>query len=66
MDQLAPHETLELHELLASNSIGLAKHKSTLRKIQDPELRQLYFMCIQQGEKRIQELAAFLKMEVGC
>jgi len=56
---LAWHETLELHELVAFQSIGLMKLKMSFKRIQDPELRELYRMCIQDLEGNLRELLKF-------
>jgi spore coat protein F len=56
---LAWHETLELHELVAFQSIGLMKLKMSFRKIMDPELRGIYEKSIQGLETTIHELVQF-------
>jgi spore coat protein F len=56
---LAWHETLEMHELLAFQSIGLMKLKMGIRKISDPELLELYRMTINGLEMNINELIPF-------
>ncbi|GIP38927.1 hypothetical protein J31TS4_22070 [Paenibacillus sp. J31TS4] len=59
--RLAPHETLEIHEMLASKTNGLVNLKRTYPTIQDPQLRQLYLQCIRATEQQIQELVALLQ-----
>lgn len=56
---LAWHETLEIHELVAFQSIGLMKLKMSFRKIMDPELRGIYEKSIQGLETNITELVQF-------
>ncbi|SDM90334.1 spore coat protein [Sediminibacillus halophilus] len=56
---LAWHESLELHEITAFNSIGLMKLKTTLPKIKNPELKGLYQQAIKLMEASIKELLAF-------
>ncbi|MET3698982.1 spore coat protein F [Bacillus oleivorans] len=56
---LAWHETLELHELVAFNSIGLVKVKKGLREIQDPQLQTIYQQTIRELEMSLQELLQF-------
>ncbi|MBT2756778.1 spore coat protein [Mesobacillus foraminis] len=57
---LAWHETLELHELVAFQSIGLMKLKMGLRKgIQDPTLQRIYLITIQDLEMNLNELLQF-------
>ncbi|KMM60913.1 spore coat protein [Bacillus glycinifermentans] len=57
---LAWHETLELHELIASQSVGLIKVKKSLKKIRDPQLRHLYSMAARGLEGNLRELLPFL------
>jgi spore coat protein F len=56
---LAWHETLELHEMVAFQSIGLMKLKMSLRRIQDPELQELYRSSIRQLEGNLRDLLKF-------
>jgi hypothetical protein len=59
--RLAPHETIELHELLSLKTTTLVKQKETVGKIVDPQLRQLYLQSIQMTEKQIVELMHLLQ-----
>lgn len=52
---LAWHETLELHELIAAQSVGLVKIKKSMKKISDPQLRQLYSMSAKALEQNLRE-----------
>jgi spore coat protein F len=56
---LAWHESLELHELVAFQSIGLMKLKMGLKKIQDATLRGVYQQTIKEIEMSLQELLQF-------
>lgn len=56
---LAWHETMELHELVASQSIGLMKLKMGLRNIDDNLLRTIYIQTINELETGIKELLQF-------
>lgn len=56
---LAWHETLELHELVVFQSVGLMKLKKAVRKVPDAELRQLYLFSIQSLENNLRELLRF-------
>lgn len=56
---LAWHETLELHELVASQSVNLFQLKNSIRHIQDSEIKSLYIETIKSLEKNIQELLPF-------
>ncbi|MFT4415241.1 spore coat protein [Fredinandcohnia humi] len=59
---LAWHETLELHELVAFQSIGLMKIKDAIGKVQDSQLKKLYEQTIQDLEANLKELLAFYSM----
>lgn len=56
---LAWHETLELHELVAFQSVGLMKVKLAYKKVPDPELKQIYNKCIHELEHNLTELLKF-------
>ncbi|MFN2744993.1 MULTISPECIES: spore coat protein [Bacillus] len=57
---LAWHETMELHELIAAQSVGLVKLKKSLKKISDPQLKQLYSTSAKALEQNLRELLPFL------
>jgi spore coat protein F len=56
---LAWHETLELHEITAFNSIGLMKLKKGVSEIQDAQLKKIYHQTIKELEMSIKELLQF-------
>lgn len=56
---LAWHETLELHEMVAFQATGLMKLKLSIKKITDPELKELYRKCIHDLEGNLKELLKF-------
>ncbi|MFD1040426.1 spore coat protein [Virgibacillus byunsanensis] len=60
-NHLAYHETLEIHELVAFQSVGLMKMKKSVGEIQDAELRTLYVNSIKALEQNITELLQFFK-----
>ncbi|MBU8769635.1 spore coat protein [Cytobacillus oceanisediminis] len=62
---LAWHETLEIHELVAFQSIGLMKLKKAYREITDPELKEIYRQSIHALSKNISELLQFYPMAPG-
>ncbi|WP_077211721.1 spore coat protein [Bacillus dakarensis] len=62
---LAWHETLELHELMAFQSIGLMKLKKAYRHISDVELRGIYEKAIQGLTSNINELIQFYPAAPG-
>lgn len=62
MKQLAWHETLELHELIASQANQLMALKKNLGAITDPKLKKLYEKAINQMEKNLRELLSFIPL----
>ncbi|MFC5464667.1 spore coat protein [Lederbergia graminis] len=56
---LAWHETLEIHELVAFQAIGLMRLKKTFPSITDPTLKQLYKKSIAGISNNLQELLKF-------
>lgn len=59
---LAWHETLEIHELVAFQAIGLMKLKKAYPEITDSALKQLYTQAISGLTKNITELLEFYPM----
>jgi spore coat protein F len=59
---LAWHETLEIHELVAFQSIGLMKLKKAIGDVQDERLRGLYQNTIQDLEANLQDLLQFYSL----
>src|SRR3954470_6487816 len=62
---LAWHETLELHEIVAFQSVGLMKLKLSFRKVTDQELREIYRSSITELEGSITELLKFYPSAPG-
>ncbi|MGP4041050.1 spore coat protein [Gracilibacillus sp. D59] len=56
---LAWHETLEIHELVALQSVGLMKLKMGIYHIQDPTLKNIYLQTIKELEMNLNELLQF-------
>ena len=57
---LAWHETLEMHELVAFQSIGLMKLKIGLNKIYKTQnLQRIYLQTIKELEANLKELLQF-------
>jgi len=59
---LAWHETLEVHELVAFQSIGLMKLKHAIGEVRDDMLRNLYLQCIKDMENNLKELTQFYSL----
>jgi spore coat protein F len=62
---LAWHETLELHELVAFQSVGLMKLKMSFKKITEAELKEIYKKCIHDLEGNLKELLKFYPSAQG-
>ncbi|SNZ05833.1 spore coat protein F [Terribacillus aidingensis] len=58
-NHLAWHETLELHELVASQAVVLMKLKRFIGNVNDGELRSIYDQTIKGLETNLNELLAF-------
>ncbi|MGG5255306.1 spore coat protein [Neobacillus sp. SM06] len=56
---LAWHETLEIHELVAFQSVGLIKLKMAVNKVNDKELKDLYRKVINELKQNVTELISF-------
>jgi spore coat protein F len=56
---LAWHETMELHELVAFQSVQLLAFKKKLPSLQDPAVRSLYMEAIQGMEQNLRELLQY-------
>ncbi|MEH7095066.1 spore coat protein [Neobacillus vireti] len=63
--KLAWHETLELHEMVAFQSLGLMKLKMSINKVTDSNLKELYRLCIQDLEKNLNELLKYYPSAQG-
>jgi spore coat protein F len=61
-NRLAWHETLELHELVVFQSVGLFKLKKLIKDVKDPALHALYAHTIQSLESNLHELLQFYPM----
>ncbi|MBU5483494.1 hypothetical protein KQI86_04075 [Clostridium sp. MSJ-11] len=62
--KLAPHETLELHELLSSSVLGVKKANATLNMVNDEELKNFLQTSLNSKKSSIQELQGFLKQNL--
>lgn len=57
---LAPHETLELHELLQSQMAGVKKLESSLSMIQDQDLTALVQADVQTKKQQLRDIQQFV------
>lgn len=56
MAELAPHETLELHELISTCSSEIKSHSSNLTSVKDDELRSFIEGYIKFEEANLQAI----------
>jgi hypothetical protein len=61
MAELAPHETLELHELFSSSSSEIKSHSSSLNSVKDEELRVFMEGYIQFEESNLQAIQKLIE-----
>ncbi|ARC84429.1 hypothetical protein U732_995 [Clostridium argentinense CDC 2741] len=59
--KLAPHETLELHELLSTSIIGVKKATATLNMVNDQELKNFLTSSLDGKKTNLRELQEFVK-----
>ncbi len=59
--KLAPHETLELHELLSTSIIGVKKATATLNMVNDQELKNFLTSSLDGKKINLRELQEFVK-----
>ncbi|EPY7702147.1 MULTISPECIES: spore coat protein CotF [Bacillus cereus group] len=64
-NQLAWHETLDLHELVAFQANGLIKLKKSVRNVPDQALQSLYIKAINVIQNNLQELVQFYPYAPG-
>ncbi|WP_027624192.1 hypothetical protein [Clostridium lundense] len=62
--KLAPHETLELHELLTTSVLAAKKTNATLSMVNDQELKNFLQCSLDSKKATIQELQDFLKQNL--
>lgn len=59
-NQLAPHETLELHELLSFKTVCMTKAQTMQNLVSDAELKQLLQEDVRNSVPAIEELKNLL------
>ncbi|MCM0648278.1 hypothetical protein NBE98_07815 [Clostridium swellfunianum] len=64
-NQVAPHEILELHELLNLNILGAKKLSASSSMVQDQELKKLMQNSLNGKKAKIQELQNFINSQLG-
>jgi similar to spore coat protein len=59
--KLAPHETIELRELLGNEVLGYKKLNSSINVVQDNELKTFMQNCVNNKKTKIEELQCFIE-----
>ena len=59
--KLAPHETIELRELLGNEVLGYKKLNSNINMVQDNELKTFMQNCVNNKKTKIEELQGFIE-----
>lgn len=58
---LAPHEIIELRELIDNSLIGAKKVKSTLAMVEDDGLKSLMEQCLHNKKENINSIQTFIE-----
>jgi similar to spore coat protein len=59
--RLAPHESLELHEVLRTEALEATKTQAMMPMAEDRELKSLMEQCAKRQRERIQRLTEFAR-----
>ncbi|KOA19679.1 hypothetical protein CLHOM_17680 [Clostridium homopropionicum DSM 5847] len=62
---LAPHEMLELRELMDSNLIGAKKIQSSISMIEDSELQSFAERCLHTKKENIKAMESFIQNKLN-
>lgn len=60
--RLAPHELMELHEILTFKTLCATKASAMIPMVQDPEIKTLLQSDITTSKQSIQQLEEFLRI----
>lgn len=58
---LAPHEILELRELMDTNIVGSKKIQATIPMVKDDELKSFVERCLDNKKENINSIQTFIK-----
>jgi hypothetical protein len=64
-NQIAPHEIIELHELLNANILGAKKITASSAMVQDEALKKLMQNSLEGKKAKIKELQSFINGQLG-
>lgn len=60
-NNLAPHEMLELRELMDADIVGLKKLKANMKMIEDDELKSFMEHCLDNKKENINSIQNFIE-----
>lgn len=60
-NNLAPHEMLELRELMDTNLVGAKKMQASMPMVDDGELKSFMERCLNSRKDNINSMESFLK-----
>nr|WP_312289382.1 hypothetical protein [Clostridium chromiireducens] len=62
---LAPHEMLELRELLDTNVIGVKKIQASMPMVEDDELKSFMERCLDSKKDNINSMQTFIENKIN-
>lgn len=62
---LAPHEMLELRELLDTNVIGVKKIQASMPMVEDDELKSFMERCLDSKKDNINSMQTFIENKLN-
>lgn len=64
-NSLAPHEMLELRELMDTNVIGAKKMKANMTMVEDDELKSFMEKCLDSKKDNINSMQTFIENKLN-
>lgn len=64
-NNLAPHEILELRELMDTNIIGIKKVQASIPMIEDNELKSFVEKCLESKKENINSMQTFIENNIN-
>lgn len=64
-NSLAPHEMLELRELMDTNVIGAKKMKASMTMVEDDELKSFMEKCLDSKKDNINSMQTFIENKLN-
>jgi hypothetical protein len=64
-NNLAPHEILELRELMDTNIIGIKKVQASIPMIEDDKLKSFVEKCLESKKENINSMQTFIENNIN-